>query len=243
MKMIERMRTSALKNKEKGAITIVETLIALSVGIAVLIIVGSAARGPPGSRRRTCSGTGHSCLYPRSVDLDCGSAASHSRKLRDCRYAGLRGPQQEHVSCPAHTAELRPSATQPTISANPSVSPNLAIEVTLPPEGPTGTIDFGVFRHGEDTNDDGMFGHARTWQPSPCSTPVRKRHRAFSDISRWSSRVKISQDWLQTRQTLVRSRRSGEYCAGPGAGRRTLRSSAISTRRRQQSNAKRDYFC
>ena len=33
---------------------------------------------------------------------------------------------------------------------------DLVIEVTLPPEGPTGSIDFGVFRHGDDANDDGL---------------------------------------------------------------------------------------
>ena len=33
---------------------------------------------------------------------------------------------------------------------------NLAIEVTMPPEGPTGTIDFGVFRQGADANEDGL---------------------------------------------------------------------------------------
>ena len=33
---------------------------------------------------------------------------------------------------------------------------DLVIEATLPPEGPTGSIDFGVFRQGDDANDDGF---------------------------------------------------------------------------------------
>ena len=43
--------------------------------------------------------------------------------------------------------------------------------------------------------------HALISPPSPCSTPVRKRHRAYSDISPFSSHVKTLQGWLQTQMT------------------------------------------
>ena len=155
MKMIERMRASALKNKEKGAITIVETLIALSVGIAVLIMwaVQQGDRlevdGARAAGRDIATFTRAASVWiaeaPPSSPGNYGIA-----EMQDCTDpAGAR-----FLPC-AFTEET--TIRYATNAAGEPVNfADLVIEVTLPPEGPTGSIDFGVFRQGDDANDDGF---------------------------------------------------------------------------------------
>ena len=155
MKMIERMRTSALKNKEKGAITIVETLIALSVGIAVLIMwaVQQGDRlevdGARAAGRDIAAFTRAASIW--IAEAPPATAGNYGiADMQDCADpAGAR-----FLPCAYSGNTTLRYATNDI--GEPVSFANLAIEVTLPPEGPTGTIDFGVFRHGEDTNDDGL---------------------------------------------------------------------------------------
>ena len=143
------------RNKEKGAITIVETLIALSVGIAVLIIWslqqghrlevdGARAAGRDIATFTRAASTWIAEAPPAAAgnygigDLqDCANPTG--ARFLPCAYSGNTAIRYAFNA-----------AGEPVNFAN------LAIEVTLPPAGPTGTIDFGVFRHGEDANDDGL---------------------------------------------------------------------------------------
>ena len=155
MKLIERMRSSALKNKEKGAITIVETLIALSVGIAVLIIwtVQQGDRlevdGARAAGRDIATFTRAASVWiveaPPATPGNYGIA-----DMQDC--ANPAGARFLPCAYGGNTA-IRYATTD---TGDPVNFANLAIEVTMPPEGPTGTIDFGVFRQGADANEDGL---------------------------------------------------------------------------------------
>ena len=155
MEMIERMRTSALKNKEKGAITIVETLIALSVGIAVLIMwaVQQGDRlevdGARAAGRDIAAFTRAASIW--IAEAPPATAGNYGiADMQDCADpAGAR-----FLPCVYSGNTTLRYATNDI--GEPVSFANIAIEVTLPPEGPTGTIDFGVFRYGEDTNDDGL---------------------------------------------------------------------------------------
>ena len=155
MKLIERMRTSAFKKKEQGAITIVETLIALSVGIAVLIIwtIQQGDRlevdGARAAGRDIATFTRAASVWiveaPPATPGNYGIA-----DMQDCANpAGAR-----FLPCAYGGNTAIRYATNDT--GDPVNFANLAIEVTMPPEGPTGTIDFGVFRQGADANEDGL---------------------------------------------------------------------------------------
>ena len=155
MSVIKKMSTSALENKEKGAITIVETLVVLGVGIAVLMfyavqqgdrleIDGARAAGRD-IANYTRAASVWIAASPPSTPGNYGIA-----DLQDCADpAGAR-----FLPC-AFTEEI--TIRYATNAAGEPVNfADLVIEVTLPPEGPTGSIDFGVFRQGDDANDDGF---------------------------------------------------------------------------------------
>ena len=155
MSVIKKMSTSALENKEKGAITIVETLVVLGVGIAVLMfyavqqgdrleIDGARAAGRD-IANYTRAASVWIAASPPSTPGNYGIA-----DLQDCADpAGAR-----FLPC-AFTEDI--TIRYATNAAGEPVNfADLVIEVTLPPEGPTGSIDFGVFRQGDDANDDGF---------------------------------------------------------------------------------------
>ena len=155
MSVIKKMSTSALENKEKGAITIVETLVVLGVGIAVLMFyaVQQGDRlevdGARAAGRDIANYTRAASVWiaesPPSTPGNYGIA-----DLQDCADpAGAR-----FLPC-AFTEDI--TIRYATNAAGEPVNfADLVIEVTLPPEGPTGSIDFGVFRQGDDANDDGF---------------------------------------------------------------------------------------
>ena len=155
MSVIKKMSTSALENKEKGAITIVETLVVLGVGIAVLMFyaVQQGDRlevdGARAAGRDIANYTRAASVWiaesPPSTPGNYGIA-----DLQDCADpAGAR-----FLPC-AFTEDI--TIRYATNAAGEPVNfADLVIEVTLPPEGPTGSIDFGVFRQGDDVNDDGF---------------------------------------------------------------------------------------
>ena len=155
MSVIKKMSTSALENKEKGAITIVETLVVLGVGIAILMFyaVQQGDRlevdGARAAGRDIANYTRAASVWiaasPPSTPGNYGIA-----DLQDCADpAGAR-----FLPC-AFTEDI--TIRYATNAAGEPVNfADLVIEVTLPPEGPTGSIDFGVFRQGDDANDDGF---------------------------------------------------------------------------------------
>ena len=155
MSVIKKMSTSALENKEKGAITIVETLVVLGVGIAVLMsyAVQQGDRLEVDGARAAGRDIAN---YTRAASVWIAASAPSTpgnygiADLQDCADpAGAR-----FLPC-AFTENI--TIRYATNSAGEPVNfADLVIEVTLPPEGPTGSIDFGVFRQGDDANDDGF---------------------------------------------------------------------------------------
>ena len=155
MSVIKKMSTSALENKEKGAITIVETLVVLGVGIAVLMFYAIQqgdrleVDGARAAGRDIANYTRAASVWiaasPPSTPGNYGIA-----DLQDCADpAGAR-----FLPC-AFTEDI--TIRYATNAAGEPVNfADLVIEVALPPEGPTGSIDFGVFRQGDDANDDGF---------------------------------------------------------------------------------------
>ena len=155
MSVIKKMSTSALENKEKGAITIVETLVVLGVGIAVLMFYAIQqgdrleVDGARAAGRDIANYTRAASVWiaedPPATVGNYGIA-----DLQDC--ADPAGPR--FLPC-AFTEDI--TIRYATNAAGEPVNfADLVIEVTLPPEGPTGSIDFGVFRQGDDANDDGF---------------------------------------------------------------------------------------
>ena len=155
MSVIKKMSTSALENKEKGAITIVETLVVLGVGIAVLMFYAIQqgdrleVDGARAAGRDIANYTRAASVWiaedPPATVGNYGIA-----DLQDC--ADPAGPR--FLPC-AFTEDI--TIRYATNAAGEPVNfADLVIEVTLPPEGPMGSIDFGVFRQGDDANDDGF---------------------------------------------------------------------------------------
>ena len=155
MSVIKKMSTSALENKEKGAITIVETLVVLGVGIAILMFyaVQQGDRLEVDGARAAGRDIAN---YTRAASVWIAASAPSTpgnygiADLQDCADpAGAR-----FLPC-AFTEDI--TIRYATNAAGEPVKfADLVIEVTLPPEGPTGSIDFGVFRQGDDANDDGF---------------------------------------------------------------------------------------
>ena len=143
------------RHSEKGAITIVETLIVLSIGLIALTVWAQAKLSEYQNSNAANAGRAIAA-YSRAASVwlaenPPGADGTFTiSDLQDCTDTdGAR-----FLSCTfgAQTPVVyaRNDAGQPVNYGN------LDIDVVITPVGATGIIDFGVFRSGADENEDGL---------------------------------------------------------------------------------------
>ena len=155
MKLRNLLASPSDRYSEKGAITIVETLIVISIGLIALTVLAQAKLSE--FRNENAANAGRAiAAYSRAASTwlaenpPVAGGTFTISDLQDCADpAGVR-----YLSCTfgAQTPIIyaRNDAGQPVNYGN------LDIDVVITPEGATGVIDFGVFRAGDDENEDGL---------------------------------------------------------------------------------------
>ena len=155
MKLRNRLASPTDRYSEKGAITIVETLIVLSIGLIALTIWAQAKLSEYQNSNAANAGRAIAA-YSRAASVwlaenpPAADGTFTISDLQDCTDPdGAR-----FLSCTfgAQTPVVyaRNDAGQPVNYGN------LDIDVVITPVGATGIIDFGVFRSGADENEDGL---------------------------------------------------------------------------------------
>ena len=155
MKMRDRLASPAGHYSEKGAITIVETLIVLSIGLIALAVWAQAKLSEYQNANAANAGRAIAA-YSRATSVwlaenpPAADGTFTISDLQDCTDpAGAR-----YLSCTFNAQT--PIAYARTGTGEPVNYGNLNIDVAITPAGATGVIDFGVFRAGGDENEDGL---------------------------------------------------------------------------------------
>ena len=143
------------RDSETGAITIVETLIVISIGLIALTVLAQAKLSE--FRNENAANAGRAiAAYSRAASTwlaenpPAADGTFTISDLQDCADpAGAR-----YLSCTFGTQT--PIVYARNDAGNPVNYGNLDIDVVITPVGATGVIDFGVFRSGGDDNGDGL---------------------------------------------------------------------------------------
>ena len=156
MKLRNLLASPAGRYSETGAITIVETLIVLSIGLIALTIWAQAKLSEYQNSNAANAGRAVAA-YSRAASVWLAENPPgrrwHYLPSAICRTARI---QPAFATCRAHSALRRRSPMRETMPDEPVNYGNLDIDVVITPEGATGVIDFGVFRAGDDENEDGL---------------------------------------------------------------------------------------
>ena len=149
------MRSGTQNNRERGAITVAETLIALAIAASILITWAYLRSAELTSENARLAGR-MIAAYSRAAaewlsEAPPATAGDYGiGSLQDCADpAGAR-----YLSCTFPSTSRIPFAF--TTAGTPVSLGDLVIRVTLGTDGAAGDIDFGIIRRGEDTNDDGL---------------------------------------------------------------------------------------
>ena len=155
MKLRNLLASPAGRHSEKGAITIVETLIVLSIGLIALTIWAQAKLSEYQNSNAANAGRAIAA-YSRAASVwlaenpPAADGTFTISDLQDC--ADPDGAR--YLSCTFNAQTPVVYARNDT--GDPVNYGNLDIDVVITPEGATGVIDFGVFRAGDDDNEDGL---------------------------------------------------------------------------------------
>ena len=155
MKLGNLPTSPAGRDSEKGAITIVETLIVLSIGLIVLTVWAQAKLSEYQTANAANAGRAIAA-YSRAASVwlaenpPAADGTFTITDLQDC--ADPDGAR--YLSCTFGAQTPIPYARND--AGNPVNYGNLDIDVVITPVGATGVIDFGVFRSGDDENEDGL---------------------------------------------------------------------------------------
>ena len=155
MKLRNLLASPADRYSEKGAITIVETLIVLSIGLIALTVWAQAKLSEYQNSNAANAGRAIAA-YSRAASVwlaenpPAADGIFTISDLQDCTDpAGAR-----YLSCTFNAQTPVVYARNDT--GDPVNYGNLDIDVVITPVGATGIIDFGVFRSGDDENEDGL---------------------------------------------------------------------------------------
>ena len=171
------------RDSETGAITIVETLIVISIGLIALTVLAQAKLSE--FRNENAAHAGRAiAAYSRAASTwlaenppITGGTFTIS-DLQDCADpAGVR-----YLSCTF--GAQTPIVYARNDAGDPVNYGNLDIDVVITPEGATGVIDFGVFRAATTRTKTDCLIHVLIWHPSPFSPPPKKPAPACSNFSR-----------------------------------------------------------
>ena len=149
------LASPAGRDSETGAITIVETLIVISIGLIALTVLAQAKLSE--FRNENAANAGRAiAAYSRAASVwlaenpPAADGTFTISDLQDCADpAGAR-----YLSCTFGTQT--PIVYARNDAGDPVNYGNLDIDVVITPAGATGVIDFGVFRSGDDENEDGL---------------------------------------------------------------------------------------
>ena len=155
MKPRNLLASPADRDSEKGAITIVETLIVISIGLIALTVLAQAKLSE--FRNENAANAGRAiAAYSRAASVwlaenpPAADGTFTISDLQDCADpAGAR-----YLSCTF--GAQTPIVYARNDAGDPVNYGNLDIDVVITPAGATGVIDFGVFRSGGDENEDGL---------------------------------------------------------------------------------------
>ena len=155
MKLGNLLASPADRYSEKGAITVVETLIVLSIGLIALTVWAQAKLSEYQTANAANAGRAIAA-YSRAASVwlaenpPAADGTFTITDLQDC--ADPDGARYLSCTFGAQT----PIAYARNDADNPVNYGNLDIDVVITPAGATGVIDFGVFRSGGDENEDGL---------------------------------------------------------------------------------------
>ena len=149
------LASPADRYSETGAITIVETLIVISIGLIALTVLAQAKLSE--FRNENAANAGRAiAAYSRAASTwlaenpPAADGTFTISDLQDCADpAGAR-----YLSCTF--GAQTPIVYARNDAGDPVNYGNLDIDVVITPAGATGVIDFGVFRSGGDENEDGL---------------------------------------------------------------------------------------
>ena len=149
------LASPADRDSETGAITIVETLIVISIGLIALTVLAQAKLSE--FRNENAANAGRAiAAYSRAASTwlaenpPAADGTFTISDLQDCADpAGAR-----YLSCTF--GAQTPIVYARNDAGDPVNYGNLDIDVVITPAGATGVIDFGVFRSGDDENEDGL---------------------------------------------------------------------------------------
>ena len=155
MKPRNLLASPAGRHSEKGAITIVETLIVLSIGLIALTVWAQAKLSEYQNSNAANAGRAIAA-YSRAASVwlaenpPAADGTFTISDLQDCTDPdGAR-----FLSCTF--GAQTPVVYARNDTGDPVNYGNLDIDVVITPVGATGIIDFGVFRSGADENEDGL---------------------------------------------------------------------------------------
>ncbi len=151
----DRSQSGNSKAGEKGAITVVESLIAIAIGLAVIVTVAQTKVSQMEYDRAVDAG--HAvAAYTRAASAwianspPASSGSFSINNLQDC--ADVDGAR--HLPCVYDADTPIPYAFD--TGGNPIDFGDLRIDVTVSSSGTSGVIDFGTFRAGSDENSDSL---------------------------------------------------------------------------------------
>ena len=155
MKLRNLLASPTDRYSEKGAITIVETLIVISIGLIALTIWAQAKLSEYQNSNAANAGRAIAA-YSRAASVwlaenpPAADGTFTISDLQDCTDPdGAR-----FLSCTF--GAQTPVVYARNDTGDPVNYGNLDIDVVITPVGATGIIDFGVFRSGDDENEDGL---------------------------------------------------------------------------------------
>ena len=153
--LFHRVSPPVCRPSEKGAITIAETLIVLAVGLVVLTVWAQAKlsqleNANAGNAGRAIAAYARAASVWLAENPPTAAGIFTIADLQDCADPdGVR-----FLSCTF--GAQTPIAYAQNDAGEPVNYGNLDIDVVITPPAATGTIDFGVFRSGDDGNEDGL---------------------------------------------------------------------------------------
>lgn len=142
-------------SRESGAISLAETLIALSIGIVVLVVWTQSRLNQMEVDNARNAGQAIA-TYARAAatwlakNPPTANGIYTVTDLQDCSDPN----KQQFLSCTFGPATPIPYAR--TDSGNAITYGDLEVDVSITPTGSLGIIDYGVFRSGRDDNNDGL---------------------------------------------------------------------------------------
>ncbi len=143
------------RQRELGAVTVVEALIVISLGIALFIAWAQMQAQETNVKKareagRAIAAYAKAASVMLAEDPPAADTVLAITDLQDCSDPSIK----QFLPCNFAAQTAIPFAT--AADGSPVKLSDLRINVAVSPDGVTGTIDFGIFRNGNDDNSDNL---------------------------------------------------------------------------------------